>query len=167
MVTNQGARKGGQAMGKNRVGPSQRVFRFNCIHKAFPLSLYLSWAEFSTIREKKMQNSKSNNWVISEEMLTELPKMLVEIMRTGDTRSKVAAARALIAMVNFNLKLPQNSGGAKTNDEKPMTRENYVEWRAKMTRLIERDVDAKVEKKLGEIAEREAAAAAAKQAEMN
>ena len=114
-----------------------------------------------------MQNSKSNNWVISEEMLTELPKMLVEIMRTGDTRSKVAAARALIAMVNFNLKLPQNSGGAKTNDEKPMTRENYVEWRAKMTRLIERDVDAKVEKRLAEMAEREAAAAAAKQAEMN
>ena len=36
-----------------------------------------------------------------------------------------------------------------------------------LTRLIERDVDAKVEKKLGEIAEREAAAAAAKQAEMN
>ena len=41
MVTNQGARKGGQAMGKNRVGPSQRVFRFNCIHKAFPYSFCL------------------------------------------------------------------------------------------------------------------------------
>ena len=93
--------------------------------------------------------------------------MLVEIMQTGDSRSKIAAARALIAMVNFNMKLPQNSGGLKSNDSKPMTRENYVEWREKMTRLIERDVDAKVEKRLAEMAEREAAAAAAKQAEMN
>jgi hypothetical protein len=107
-----------------------------------------------------MQNSKSNHWVISEEMLTELPKMLAEIMRTGDTRSKVAAARALIAMVNFNLKLPQNSGGLKSNDSKPMTPEKMAEWRAKLTQSIERDVEARVEKRLVEMAERESAGCA-------
>ena len=113
-----------------------------------------------------MQNSKSNHWAISEEMLTELPKMLVEVMRTGDTRSKVAAARALISMMNFNMKLPQNSS-FKSNEPKPMTPEQLAEWRAKMTQSIEREIEARVEKRLAEMAEREAAAAAAKQAEMN
>ena len=93
--------------------------------------------------------------------------MLVEIMRTGDTRSKVAAARALIAMVNFNLKLPLNSGGLKSNDSKPMTPEKMAEWRAKLTQSIERDLQERVEKRLAEIAKREAATAAVKQAEMN
>jgi hypothetical protein len=114
-----------------------------------------------------MQNSKSNHWAISDEMLTELPKMLVEIMKTGDTRSKVAAARALVAMVNFNLKLPQNSGGLKSNDSKPMTPEKLAEWRAKLTQSIERDVQERVEKRLAEIAERDELAAQQRQAEMN
>ena len=92
--------------------------------------------------------------------------MLVEIMRTGDTRSKVAAGRALISMMNFNMKLPQKSS-VKSNEPNPMTPEQLAEWRAKMIRSIEKDVDAKVEKRLAEMAEREAAAAAAKQAEMN
>ena len=86
--------------------------------------------------------------------------MLAEIMRTGDTRSKDAAARALIAMVNFNLKLPQNSGGLKSNDSKPMTPEKMAEWRAKLTQSIERDVEARVEKRLAEMAERESAGCA-------
>ncbi len=93
--------------------------------------------------------------------------MLVEIMKTGDTRSKVAAARALVAMVNFNLKLPQNSGGLKSNDSKPMTPEKLAEWRAKLTQSIERDVQERVEKRLAEIAERDELAAQQRQAEMN
>jgi len=104
-----------------------------------------------------MQNSKSNHWAISDEMLTELPKMLVEIMKKGDTRSKVAAARALISMMNFNMKLEQTSGPT-------MSPEEFARRKTEAQKRINVELLRRMEERQ---IERDALAAQQKQSEMN
>ena len=105
-------------------------------------------------------------WIFDDSVFSELPKELAKLVRSPDSRSATSAAQVLIKM------LKQNAELEKSNVKKPMTpkeeaaqEQKMKAWREKMCATIERDVQERVEKRLAEIAEREAAAV--KQAEMN
>jgi hypothetical protein len=100
-------------------------------------------------------------WIFDDSVFSELPKELAKLVRSPDSRSATSAAQVLIKM------LKQNAELEKSNVKKPMTpkeeaaqEQKMKTWRAKMCATIERDVQERVEKRLAEIAEREAAGCA-------
>ena len=95
-------------------------------------------------------------WVFDDSVFSELPKELAKLVRSPDSRSATSAAQVLIKM------LKQNAELEKSNVKKPMTpkeeaaqEQKMKTWRAKLTQSIERDIEARVEKRLAEMAQRE------------